>query len=98
MLRVVVETGSKQSQGPTVSHQEEFIGGLLFGVKGGKEALSFPPVFLLIFLPMAPILSFPSSSVFVNFGCAGSSLQHAKLSQVAVCGLVCPAVCRILVP
>ena len=44
VLRVMVEAGSKQSQGPTVSHQEEFIGGLLFGVKGGKEALSFPPV------------------------------------------------------
>ena len=70
----------------------------LWGAGTLGTALSFPPVFLLIFLPMAPILSFPSSSVFVNFGCAGSSLQHAKLSQVAVCGLVCPAVCRILVP
>lgn len=39
-----MEADSKQSQGPTVSHQEEFIGGLLFGIKGGKEALSFPPV------------------------------------------------------
>lgn len=44
MLRVVIEAGSKQSQGPTASHQEEFIGGLLFGVEGGKEALSFPLV------------------------------------------------------
>lgn len=68
---------------------------------GGRHAglaLSFPPLIPFIFLPMAPTLSFSLLLFFlflVNFGCSGSSLQCAKLSWVAVCGLVCPTVCGI---